>query len=94
LHIYLPLHLTILLLKQLNASLNIKLKHDIFVQAQANLSPYDMGSGGDAKTPEEAMEKFLKREFPDLLEAKDGSHHPVRFIPDSFIYGKVAEMVT
>ncbi len=53
-----------------------------------------MGSGDVAHTPEEAMEKFLKREFPDLLKAKDGSHHQVRFIPDSFIYGKVAEKVT
>ncbi len=88
------LHLNILLLKQLNASLNIKLKHDIFEQAQADLPPYDMGNGDVAYTPEEAMEKFLKREFPDLLKAKDGSQHPVCFIPDSFIYGKVAEKVS
>ena len=59
-----------------------------------DLPPYCMGSGDVAYTPEEAMEKFLKREFPDLLKAKDGSQHKVQFIPDSFIYGKVAEKVT
>ncbi len=76
-------------------SLNIiKLKHGIFVQEQVDLPPYCMGSGDVAYTPEEAMEKFFKREFPDLLKAKDGYQHQVRFIPDSFIYGKVAEKVS
>ncbi len=71
-----------------------KAKTTIFVQEHADLPPYCMGNGDVAFTPEEAMEKLLKREFPELLKAKDGGHHQVQFIPDSFIYGKVAEKVS
>lgn len=55
---------------------------------------YDLGGGETAKTPDEAMEKFLKREFEDILGIRDGHQHKVKLIPDSYIYGKVAEQVS
>ena len=55
--------------------------------------PYDLGNGRSAATAEEAMDIFMEREFPEILGVGTGRQHQVKFIPDSFIYGKVVEQV-
>ena len=54
---------------------------------------FDMGNYEFARTPDEAMEKFINREFPDVLEIKTGSSHDLKFIPDTFIYKNLTEKV-
>ena len=52
-----------------------------------------MGHGEFAETADKAMEIFIRREFPEVLTIRTGKEHSVKFIPDSFIHGKVAEKV-
>ena len=39
------------------------------------------------------MDKFLEREFPDVLNISKGESHEVIFIPDSYIYKDLTEKV-
>jgi hypothetical protein len=50
---------------------------------------FDMGQNTSATSPDEAMDIFIEREFPEIL----GASHDVKFIPASFIYGNLTEKV-
>jgi hypothetical protein len=52
-----------------------------------------MGNHTLARGPDEAMDLFLNREFPEILDIKKGKSHNVTFIPDSFIYKGLTEKV-
>ena len=39
------------------------------------------------------MDKFLEREFPEVLNISKGESHEVIFIPDSYIYKDLTEKV-
>jgi hypothetical protein len=54
---------------------------------------FDMGQNTSAKSPDEAMDIFIEREFPEILEVLKGASHDVKFIPASFIYGNLTEKV-
>ena len=62
-------------------------------QESAGDRPFDLGNGIYAQSPDEAMDKFLEREFPDVLNISDGESHEVIFIPDSYIYKDLTEKV-
>ena len=53
---------------------------------------YNLGNGYRTNNPEEATQKFLEREFPELLNCQSAKHD-VLFVPDTFIYGEVAKKV-
>jgi hypothetical protein len=53
---------------------------------------YNLGNTNQAKSPEQATEVFLRREFPQFLQSTTQPHDSV-FIPDSFIYGGIAAKV-
>jgi hypothetical protein len=55
---------------------------------------FDMGQETFAKSPDEAMDIFIDREFPEILEVLKGASHDVKFIPPSFIYGNLTEKVS
>ena len=55
---------------------------------------FDMGQETFAKSPDEAMDIFIEREFPEILEVLKGASHDVKFIPPSFIYGNLTEKVS
>jgi hypothetical protein len=50
---------------------------------------FQLGHGSKTQSAEEAIQKFLRREFPQLFE---GSHEAI-FIPESFQYFKYADKV-
>jgi hypothetical protein len=60
---------------------------DFFQEGQLN---YQLGHGSETQSAEEAIQKFLGREFPQLLE---GRSHNAIFIPESFQYFKFAHKV-
>ena len=43
------------------------------------------------KDHQTAIEKFLKREFPEIV--KNQPHDPI-FIPDTYLYGNMTEKVS
>ena len=47
-----------------------------------------------ARNPDEAMDLFIKRELPEILDIKNGSSHNVLFIPDTYIYNGITEKVS
>jgi hypothetical protein len=53
-----------------------------------------MGQNMFAKSQDEAMDIFIGREFPEILEVLKGASHDVKFIPGSFIYGNLTEKVS
>jgi hypothetical protein len=53
-----------------------------------------MGQNTFAESPEEAMDIFIDREFPEFFEVLKGESHDVKFIPPSFIYGNLTEKVS
>jgi len=55
---------------------------------------FDLGNKTFAKSPDEAMDIFLRREFPEIEGLKTGSSHSVRFIPDTYIYKGLTEKVS
>ncbi len=52
-----------------------------------------MGNDILTNDADEAMEIFLKREFPQIL-ARESNPHDVIFIPDSFDYGNMIKKVS
>jgi hypothetical protein len=52
-----------------------------------------MGNNTFARSPDEAMDLFLTREFLEILGIKEGKSHNVTFIPDTFIYKGLTEKV-
>jgi hypothetical protein len=42
--------------------------------------------------PKEAGELLMKREYPQILEAANKPHDAI-FIPETYLYGKLAETV-
>ena len=55
---------------------------------------FDLGNGATARSPDEAMQRFLEREFPEVLNILKGESHELIFIPESFIYGNLTEKVS
>ena len=53
---------------------------------------YNLGNDFKTTDPQEAIEEFLKREFPQILESQN-QPHDVIFIPDTFLYGPIAKKV-
>ncbi len=48
---------------------------------------FRLGNTLQTKNPNSAINHFLKREFPELLEC-DSDPHQAFLVPDSFIYGE------
>jgi hypothetical protein len=55
---------------------------------------FALGQETFAKSPDEAMDIFIDREFPEILEVLKGASHDVKLIPASFIYGNLTEKVS
>ena len=53
---------------------------------------YSLGNGFKTTSPSTAMDEFMKREFPDILNFSEKPHDVV-FIPDTFQYGSAAKKV-
>ena len=53
---------------------------------------YNLGNDQTTKNGTDAIEQFLKREFPEILE-REAKPHNVIFMPDSFIYKDLTEKV-
>jgi len=53
---------------------------------------FKLGCGNEVHTPDKAMDYFLQREFPTIFSYNEEPHEPV-FIPDVYIYGKLASQV-
>ena len=53
---------------------------------------YNLGNEYHTNDAEEATQKFLEREFPELLKCEIAKHE-ILFVPDTFIYGEVAKQV-
>lgn len=62
-------------------------------RAKNDAKSYDLGNGTSARSPDEAMDLFISREFPEIMAIKNGSSHDVRFIPDTYIYKELTEKV-
>ena len=60
---------------------------------EASLDQFDLGNDTFARGPDEAMSKFLDREFPEVRDVTKGESHQLIFVPDSFIYGDLTEKV-
>ena len=46
-----------------------------------------------ARNPDEAMDLFIEREIPEILDIKNGSSQNVLFIPDTYIYNGLTDKV-
>ena len=53
---------------------------------------YNLGFGIKTTSPQEAGELLMKREYPQILESAT-TPHDVIFIPEVYLYGKLAEKV-
>ncbi len=60
---------------------------------EASQDQFDLGNDTVARGPDEAMNKFLDREFPEVRDVTKGESHQLIFVPDSFIYGDLTEKV-
>ena len=53
---------------------------------------FNLGFGIKTTSPQEAGELLMKREYPQILESAT-TPHDVIFIPEVYLYGKLAEKV-
>ncbi len=67
------------------------MKHDFFPWQNASVE-YNLGNDQTTSNGIEAIEQFLKREFPEIIE-RESKPQSVIFMPDSFIYKDLTEKV-
>ena len=77
----------------------VKLGFYLFQQPKDDLEEshdfqFDLGNDTFARSEDEAMNKFLEREFPEILKVANGESHQVIFIPDTYIFGDLTEKVS
>ena len=77
----------------------VKLGFYLFQQPRDDLKEshdfqFDLGNDTFARSEDEAMVKFLEREFPEVLKVSEGESHQVIFIPDTYIFGDLTEKVS
>ena len=77
----------------------VKLGFYLFQQPKDDLEEsqdfqFDLGNNTFVRSEDEAMNKFLEREFPEVLKVSEGESHQVIFIPDNYIFGSLTEKVS
>ncbi len=68
------------------------IKNIFFFQGSKSKSVYNLGNDDIEKKVSVAVDKFMRREFQNILD-HDRVDHPVIFIPPNFIFNEYTEKV-
>jgi hypothetical protein len=69
------------------------IRHFIKFQSSKIKYYWNLGNGKEETDVSVAMEAFMRREFPNILD-HDKADHPIMFIPPNFTSNDLTEQVT